>query len=232
MINQGGVEMRIAIIEDDEITRLELSKLLNTQGYETVLLTDFGNLTDELKQYSIELVLLDIMLPKESGLTILKKLKESMVTKDIPVIMVTSKNTEMDEVISMSFGADDFIAKPYNPSILLLHIEAVFKRLGKMDADKGLTYKNMTLDTARGVLTVGDNSVELTKNEFRILKLLMENSGRIVSRENLITRLWESDEFIDDNTLTVNVARLRKKLEEIGAENWIQTKKGIGYIVE
>ena len=90
----------------------------------------------------------------------------------------------------------------------------------------------MTLDTARGVLTVGDNSVELTKNEFRILKLLMENSGRIVSRENLITRLWESDEFIDDNTLTVNVARLRKKLEEIGAENWIQTKKGIGYIVE
>ena len=220
---------RILIVEDDMALAQELQYLLISNQYDAQCVEEFTDVAGQILASQADMVLLDINLPEVDGQSVLRELRK---TSDIPVIMVTSKNTEMDEVISMSFGADDFIAKPYNPSILLLHIEAVFKRLGKMDADKGLTYKNMTLDTARGVLTVGDNSVELTKNEFRILKLLMENSGRIVSRENLITRLWESDEFIDDNTLTVNVARLRKKLEEIGAENWIQTKKGIGYIVE
>mgnify|MGYP000942636846 CR=1 FL=1 len=220
---------RILIVEDDMALAQELQYLLISNQYDAQCVEEFTDVAGQILASQADMVLLDINLPEVDGQSVLRELRK---TSDIPVIMVTSKNTEMDEVISMSFGADDFIAKPYNPSILLLHIEAVFKRLGKMDADKGLTYKNMTLDTSRGVLTVGDNSVELTKNEFRILKLLMENSGRIVSRENLITRLWESDEFIDDNTLTVNVARLRKKLEEIGAENWIQTKKGIGYIVE
>ena len=223
------MDKRILIVEDDMALAQELQYLLISNQYDAQCVEEFTDVAGQILASQADMVLLDINLPEVDGQSVLRELRK---TSDIPVIMVTSKNTEMDEVISMSFGADDFIAKPYNPSILLLHIEAVFKRLGKMDADKGLTYKNMTLDTARGVLTVGDNSVELTKNEFRILKLLMENSGRIVSRENLITRLWESDEFIDDNTLTVNVARLRKKLEEIGAENWIQTKKGIGYIVE
>lgn len=115
--------------------------------------------------------------------------------------------------------------------VLLLHIEAVFKRLGKMDADKGLTYKNMTLDTARGVLTVGDNSVELTKNEAGILSYLLKHQNTIVTRDELISYLWDSEAFVDDNTLTVNMNRVRKKLSDLGVEDVIRTKRGQGYIL-
>ena len=206
----------------------ELQYLLISNQYDAQCVEEFTDVAGQILASQADMVLLDINLPEVDGQSVLRELRK---TSDIPVIMVTSKNTEMDEVISMSFGADDFIAKPYNPSILLLHIEAVFKRLGKMDADKGLTYKNMTLDTARGVLTVGDNSVELTKNEAGILSYLLKHQNTIVTRDELISYLWDSEAFVDDNTLTVNMNRVRKKLADLGVEDIIRTKRGQGYIL-
>ena len=219
---------RILIVEDDMALAQELQYLLISNQYDAQCVEEFTDVAGQILASQADMVLLDINLPEVDGQSVLRELRK---TSDIPVIMVTSKNTGMDEVISMSFGADDFIAKPYNPSILLLHIEAVFKRLGKMDADKGLTYKNMTLDTARGVLTVGDNSVELTKNEAGILSYLLKHQNTIVTRDELISYLWDSEAFVDDNTLTVNMNRVRKKLADLGVEDIIRTKRGQGYIL-
>ena len=215
---------RILIVEDDMALAQELQYLLISNQYDAQCVEEFTDVAGQILASQADMVLLDINLPEVDGQSVLRELRK---TSDIPVIMVTSKNTEMDEVISMSFGADDFIAKPYNPSILLLHIEAVFKRLGKMDADKGLTYKNMTLDTAR----VGDNSVELTKNEAGILSYLLKHQNTIVTRDELISYLWDSEAFVDDNTLTVNMNRVRKKLADLGVEDVIRTKRGQGYIL-
>ena len=219
---------KIIVVDDNEAVLRSLRTILSHEFKTIVTVSSPVLLPALLRNGDVDMVLLDINLPEVDGQSVLRELRK---TSDIPVIMVTSKNTEMDEVISMSFGADDFIAKPYNPSILLLHIEAVFKRLGKMDADKGLTYKNMTLDTARGVLTVGDNSVELTKNEAGILSYLLKHQNTIVTRDELISYLWDSEAFVDDNTLTVNMNRVRKKLADLGVEDVIRTKRGQGYIL-
>lgn len=137
----------------------------------------------------------------------------------------------MDEVICMSYGADDFIAKPYNPAILLLHIEAVFKRLAHPAEQTVLTCGCLRLDKERGTLYIGEEEVDLTKNEMKILIYLMKHQGKIVAREELISYLWDTEEFVDDNTLTVNVNRVRTKLKEYGVEDLIRTKRGIGYVM-
>ena len=147
-------------------------------------------------------------------------------------IMRLGQNTEMNELLCLSFGADDFVAKPYNPAILLLHIEAVFKRSGKTDKENELRCGGLVLDIGRSVMRVGENTTELTKNEFKILVYLMKNKGSIVSRDELINYLWDYGEFVDDNTLTVNINRVRKKLEEQGLDNVIKTKRGQGYIID
>lgn len=220
---------RILIVEDDMALAQELKYLLISNQYEAECISEFSHVASQIAEAQPDMVLLDIQLPDGDGQSVLRELRK---LSDVPVIMVTSKNTEMDEVISMSFGADDFIAKPYNPSILLLHIEAVFKRLGKADADRDkLTYKEMTLDTARGTLTVLGQSVELTKNEAGILAYLMKHQNTIVTRDELISYLWDSEAFVDDNTLTVNMNRVRKKLNDLGVEDAIRTKRGQGYIL-
>lgn len=219
---------RILIVEDDMTLAQELEYLLVSRQYEAEYLTEFSNVASQILAKQADMVLLDINLPDMDGESVLRELRKK---SDIPVIMLTSKNTEMDEVISMSFGADDFIAKPYNPSILLLHIEAVFKRTGKTDTTQEMHYKDMVLDTARGVLLVGGKSVELTKNEAGILSYLLHHQNTIVTREALISYLWDSEEFVDDNTLTVNINRVRKKLSDLGMEDIIRTKRGQGYIL-
>lgn len=148
---------------------------------------------------------------------------------DTPVIMVTSRTTEIDEVISMSYGADDYITKPYNPTILLLRISAVLKRMSKEKANT--TYHNLKLNTAKGCLSDGENEIILTKNEQIIFQLLLDNLGKIVTRDELMTALWDNNEFINDNALTVNVSRLRGKLAEIGLPDAIETRKKQGYIL-
>lgn len=217
---------RIIVIEDDTQVREELVCLLNKNGYEGIGPAWFDDVPLQIEQTGADLVLLDISLPGEDGVNILREIRTC---SDVPVIMVTSKDTEMDELMCMSFGADDFIAKPYHPSILLLHIEAVFKRINR--AEECLEYGGVRLDSARGNLMIADDTVELSKNEMKIVTYLMKHQGEIVSRDALISYLWDSEEFIDDNTLTVNVNRVRKKLEEHGICDLIKTKRGQGYLL-
>lgn len=223
---------KILIVEDDREIRRQLAGFLANNGYECQEITDFSRVVEEVIDAKADMLLLDLTLPGADGAGILRNLRKK---SDLPVIIVTSKNTEMDEVICMSYGADDFIAKPYNPAILLLHMEAVFKRLSHSEEESIVEYENIRLDIGRGTMEIvgretGETeSLELTKNETRILAYLIRHREKIVSREELISYLWDSQEFVDDNTLTVNINRVRGKLKEHGIEDLIQTKRGIGY---
>ena len=221
---------RILIVEDDAGIAEAVSEQAKMWNFETHSVTNFRNVMAEFAEFDPHLVLMDIGLPFFNGYYWCSEIRK---VSRVPVIFISSASDNMNIVMAMNMGGDEFVEKPFDLGVVTAKVQAVLRRAyafrGTMDV---LEHAGVMLNVNDATVTCGSQSVELTKNEFRILKLLMENSGRIVSRENLITRLWESDEFIDDNTLTVNVARLRKKLEEIGAENWIQTKKGIGYIVE
>ena len=221
---------RILIVEDDAGIAEAVSEQAKMWNFETHSVTNFRDVMAEFNAFDPHLVLMDIGLPFFNGYYWCGEIRK---VSRVPVIFISSASDNMNIVMAMNMGGDEFVEKPFDLSVVTAKVQAVLRRAyafrGTMDV---LEHAGVMLNVNDATVICGSQSVELTKNEFRILKLLMENSGRIVSRENLITRLWESDEFIDDNTLTVNVARLRKKLEEIGAENWIQTKKGIGYIVE
>ena len=217
---------KILIIEDEIALCNELQTLLERNGYHTEVLEDYSNACQQMTDSGADMILLDINLPGIDGQNLLREFRKS---SDTPVIMVTSRNTEMDEVLCMSYGADDFIAKPYHPSILLLHIEAVLKRTeGNMSK---LSYKGMQVDVDRSVIIVNDKETELTKNELKILVYLLKNKGQIVSRDVLMDYLWDTDSFVDDNTLTVNINRVRKKLEENGMTDVIKTRRGQGYLL-
>lgn len=220
---------RVLIVEDDFGLRDEITNLLKANGYETGVVDSFGDvrkITERILAFHADMVLMDINLPGADGGNILKEIRKE---SNVPVIMVTSRNTEMDEVLCMSFGADDFIAKPFNPSILLLHMEALFKRI--RHADKRYTYDRLAVDAERGIMEVDGKVTELSRNETKILSYLIKNAGKIVSRDELMSYLWDMDEFIDDNTLTVNINRVRKKLEDAGLHDIIRTKRGQGYAI-
>ena len=218
---------RILIIEDDKTLATELEYLLNTHGYDATKLENFTeNIVDDIIASRSDLILLDINLPFESGETILKNLRK---TSNIPVIMLTSKVGEIDEVLSLSYGADDYITKPYNPTILLLHIEAILKRtMPKQDI---INYKGVTINLNKSSLTDGTKEITLTKSEMIIFKYLLDNQNKIVSRDALMTALWDNDDYINDNALTVNISRLRGKLETFHIEKNLETRKGQGYIL-
>lgn len=218
--------MKILIIEDDLEQQRELKRLLTASGYDVFVAQNFTSLLEEIVHTKPNLILMDINLPGINGESLLKELRRTM---DVPVIMVTSKNNEADEVLSMSYGADDYITKPYNPTILLLRIEAILKRL--QQTSDFLTVDKMQIFPDRGLIKCEEKEVLLTKNEMLILKLLVQNRGKIVSREAIMDDLWNSYEFVDDNTLTVNISRLRAKLQEIGYQDVIQTRKKQGYIL-
>lgn len=219
----------ILIVEDNLNLAKELKTLLERNNYTADYLKDFHDVVGQLADMEADMILLDINLPEMDGTSILKQYRA---IKNTPIIMVTSRNTDMDELLSMSFGADDFIAKPYNPSILLLHIEAIFKRLAPAQEAEKLSYKKITIEAERSAMLIDGELVELTKNELGILSYLIKNQGKIVSRDELMDYLWDSDEFVDDNTLTVNINRVRKKLEEHNVSDIIHTKRGQGYILE
>lgn len=242
---------KILIVEDDKDISEELEVLLKNAGYETEVLYDFQNAKELMLTANADLILLDINIPYINGEVLLKELRRE---SDVPVIMVTSRNTEMDEVLSMSYGADDYITKPYNPTLLLLRINNIFKRMGNVSEE--VSYRGLTVDMRKGVLhrtdAIGDNyeaddnlvnddistckkelsEILLTKNEMLIFSYLLNNQNRIVTRDELITDLWNNNEFVNDNTLTVNISRLRSKLREAGVENAIDTRKGQGYILQ
>lgn len=214
------------IVEDDKSIREELKKLLKNAGYDSVCLEEFENEETEILESNPDLILLDINLPYINGETLLQNIRKK---KDIPVMMVTSRATEIDEVLSMSYGADDFITKPYNPTILLLRIGAIFKRMEHQG--EIVTYQDLTIYRQKGIIKKEDTEIILTKNEMIILNYLLNNQNRIVTRDELMTDLWNNNEYINDNALTVNISRLRNKLKSVGYEDAIETRKGIGYIL-
>ncbi|AIY83485.1 MAG: response regulator transcription factor [Clostridium baratii] len=219
----------ITIIEDSDTIREELKKLLSKYGYNINTPTNFENIIEEIHNSKPDLILLDINLPYFDGYHICREIRK---TSKIPIIIVTSRNSDMDELMSMNLGADDFVTKPYNTQILLVRIEALLRRTyGKEEQSNKLTYKNFELDLSKGMLVSGDKKLEITKNEIKILSYLIEHKGEIVSREDLMEHLWNSDYYVDDNTLSVNVTRIRKKLQELGIENVIETRRGLGYIM-
>ena len=217
---------KILIVEDDTSISEELKNLLDNAGYNGVILKDFENSYEEIKRENPDLILLDINIPKLNGEMLLQKIRKE---SNVPIIMVTSKNTETDEVLSMSYGADDYITKPYNPTILLLRINAIFKRIeNKNDI---LTYNDLTVDPKKGIIKNDKEELILTKNEMIIFIFLLANRGNIVTRDDLMTDLWNNDSYINDNALNVNISRLRTKLNDFGYEDVIETRKGQGYIL-
>lgn len=218
---------KILIVEDDTSISEELKNLLDNAGYNGIILKDFENSYEEIKRENPDLILLDINIPKLNGEMLLQKIRKE---NNVPIIMVTSKNTETDEVLSMSYGADDYITKPYNPTILLLRINAIFKRIeNKNDI---LTYNDLTVDPKKGIIKNDKEELILTKNEMIIFTFLLANRGNIVTRDDLMTDLWNNDSYINDNALNVNISRLRTKLTDFGYEDAIETRKGQGYILK
>lgn len=217
---------KIMIIEDDTIISKELYELLVNAGYEALILKDFSNAKEEILKSNIDLILLDINIPYQNGEQLLKEIRKE---SNIPVIMVTSRASETDEILSISYGADDYITKPYSPTILLLRIQNIFKRLD--NSTEVLKYKDLEVSLSRGILSKENQILELTKNEMLIFQHLLNNQNRIVSRDELMTILWNNEEYINDNALTVNISRLRSKLEDFGYPNAIETRKGQGYIL-
>ena len=223
--NKKGEKMKkILIIEDEKVIADELYDLLKNSLYEAFILKDFQNAKQEILNIKPDLILLDINIPFLNGELLLQDLRKE---SNIPVIMVTSRNSETDEVLSISYGADDYITKPYNPNILLLRIANIFKRM-----EKNLNtfyYDDIKVYQNKGILVKDDKVLDLTKNEMIIFSLLLSNRGNIVTRDELMTELWNNEEYVNENALTVNISRLRAKLEDFGIENAIETRKGPGY---
>lgn len=218
--------MKIFIVEDDISIRDELSNLLEKYGYISKTSDDFINIVDEILNFNSDLILLDVNLPHKDGYELCREIRLS---SDVPIIMLTSKNTDLDELFSLNMGADDFITKPYNSQVLLARIERLLERTNKSQQSSILKYEGVELDLRKAKLKCDSDSVELTLNELNILRLLMESGGNIIPRDDIINELWQDGNFIDENTLNVNIVRLRKKLSEIGLDDFIKTKRGIGY---
>lgn len=220
--------MKIAIIEDDNKIRNELSQFLIKYGYDVFAPENFKNLVSDVLHEKVQLILLDINLPVYDGYYFCREIRK---ISNVPIIIVTSRASDVDELMSMHLGADDFVTKPYNLQILLARISSILKRVYHLEIPQEITYNGVTLDISKSIVSFNDREIELTKNEVKILNILMKNIGKIVPRDEIMNELWQSDEFVDDNTLTVNINRLRKKLESIELDNFIITKRGQGYLI-
>ena len=221
---------KILIVEDDEKLRAELEKFLKNNGYNISTISKFDNITEKKKNKNADLVLLDINLPGADGEYLCKEIRK---TSNVPIIMITCRDNELDELISLNNGADQYVTKPYNLQILLAKISGLLKRNQRTDMKQNkIDFKDFILDVSKSVIEANNKQVELTKNEFKILHFLTLNRGKIVPREDIMEYLWDSEAFIDDNTLTVNIKRLRSKLEELNLQDLIETRRGQGYILK
>lgn len=218
---------KILIVEDDKNIREELKIILENSNYLVDILEDFSDIEAQILKTRPDLILLDINLPNTDGFQICKDIRKSF---DTPIIFVSSRNTDIDEIKALTLGGDDFISKPYNISILLARVRALLgrsKKLSQVTIEHGGIYLNLENFT----LSKDSKSIGLSKSEYQILYFLFANSNRVISREELIDYLWDSSLFIDDNSLSVNINRIRQKLKDIGAENFIKTKHGVGYYI-
>lgn len=222
---------KIFIVEDNLKAIKELEILLKRYGFEIICAKDFSNIPLQVQNVKPHLILLDINLPQYDGFFICQNIRA---VSKIPIIIVTARDSDVDTIMGIRLGADDYIKKPYSPEILVVKVQAVLRRVYEMaSADEScMKYKGLFFDLKDYSLRYEDKAVELTKNEVKILFLLMNKAGSIVTRDELIYELWNNDEFIDDNTLTVNITRLRKKFESLDSSIIIETKKGVGYILK
>ena len=221
---------KILIIEDDEKLRKELEIFLNKNGYEAMSLENFENPVKDVIEINSDLILLDINLPNIDGEYILKEIRK---VSNVPIIMITSKDNELDELISLNYGADQYVTKPFNLQILLAKIAGLLRRSKITDTNQNkIDCQDFILNVSKSMLEKENTQIELTKNELKILYFLVSKRGQIVSREEIINYLWESESFIDDNTLTVNMKRLRTKLEEVELQDLIETRRGQGYLLK
>ena len=221
---------KILIVEDDKKLREELKIFLENNGYKAESLKTFNNTINDILKINPDLVLLDINLPGTDGEYVCKEIRKN---SSMPIIMVTSRDNELDELLSINNGADQYITKPYNIQILLAKIERLLQRsnTSQVNQDK-IDCGEFVLNISKSIIEKDDSSIELTKNELKILHYLVLNKGKIVSRNEIMDYLWDSESFVDDNTLTVNIKRLRTKLEEVGLKDLIETKRGFGYILK
>lgn len=215
---------KILIVEDEIKLRDELKIFLNNNGYYVEVLDTFENTIDNIITTTANLVLLDVNLPNINGEFVCKEARKST---NVPIIIVTSRNSEIDELLSINYGADDFITKPYNKEILLARINRILNR----NNDNIIKYKDIVIDVSKSIIIQDNKNIDLTKNELKIFTYLLKNIGKIINRDELMDYLWENNEFVDDNTLTVNINRLRSKLDNIGLSDTIITKRGQGYII-
>lgn len=221
---------KILIVEDDETIAGGLKTHLEKWNYQTECMTDFKDVMGKFLEFEPQLVLLDIVLPFFYGFHWCQEIRK---ISKVPIIFLSSVNDNMNIVMAMNMGGDEFIEKPFDLNVVTAKVQAVLRRTYEFRGTADIMeWNGAILNLADATVLYQDQKQELTKNEFKILQMLLENTGKIVSRESIMTRLWDSNEFIDDNTLTVNVARLRKKMEQIGLGGKIITKKGIGYMVE
>lgn len=220
---------RIFLVEDDAVIADAVAAHIKSWGYEAVTAQDFEHVMTEFAACSPHLVLLDISLPFFNGFHWCSRIRE---VSRVPVVFLSSASDNMNIVMAMNMGGDDFIAKPFDLNVLTAKVQAILRRTYEFGGQTEiLEHRGALLNLSDGTLAFEGKHIELTKNEYRILRTLMEQKGKVVSRDTIMDRLWETDSFIDDNTLTVNVARLRKKLEQAGLENFISTRKGVGYLI-
>lgn len=217
---------KIMIIEDDPAIREELALLLENEGYTALVIKRFTDIPAQAAQEHPNLILLDIGLPGKDGFSLCAALRKAVL---VPVIFVTSRDAGADEVRALSLGGDDYITKPYSVPVLLARIKAVLRRSGEPEQADLLEAGELRLSLTKGVVSSGRKAVELSRNELQILACLMVHTGQIVSRADLIDALWDSQIYIDDNTLSVNMTRLRGKLAQIGLPDAIKTRRGMGY---
>lgn len=220
---------RLLILEDDLIIAKSLKKFLGEWGYEVEYITDFRTVIEQFNKYNPQLILLDISLPFFNGYHWCVEIRK---LSKVPIIFISSASDNMNIIMAINMGADDFISKPFDLNVIVAKVQALIRRTYSFKGQTNIIeHKGVILNLNDTSLSYKDKKLELTKNDFKILKILFENIGKVVSRNTIMERLWDSDSFIDDNTLTVNVTRIRKKLDDIGLNNFIITKKGTGYIV-
>lgn len=220
---------KILIVEDDEKLSKELEKFLSQNGYEISRITSFENIINDILNSKCNMVLLDINLPGNNGEYICKEVRK---ISEVPIIMITSVDSELDQLISLNYGADDYITKPFNIQILLAKIATILKRTNSNNKDQSkIDCKDFILNLSKSTIEKEEKEIELTKNEFKIIYYLVQNRGKIVPREEIMSYLWDSEMFVDDNTLTVNITRIRNKLEEINLKDILETRRGQGYIL-
>ncbi len=220
---------KILIVEDDEKLSKELEKFLSQNGYEISRITSFENIINDILNSKCNMVLLDINLPGNNGEYICKEVRK---ISEVPIVMITNVDSELDQLISLNYGADDYITKPFNIQILLAKIATILKRTNSNNKDQSkIDCKDFILNLSKSTIEKEEKEIELTKNEFKIIYYLVQNRGKIVPREEIMSYLWDSEMFVDDNTLTVNITRIRNKLEEINLKDILETRRGQGYIL-